>query len=222
MKSYKETKEQLKQLEDYRSFQYRATRLPEMVEKETKHFKDVQEFYKEEGFNHLSVVEIIRTFIKVDILKLSLMQSTHGIYVDGNTPQYPSEAETVAKFTLETSDIDFYQLILPEDLEKKNEEIKEAIISFNRSVEPFLQSIEKNAGDVTTTVQAVITELFNSNPHILSKIYDETYYETVLNYMIDNAFENTWKQQKVQTPLVSFYAMFTLSFYDNVYLDQLV
>ncbi|CAD2078889.1 hypothetical protein [Jeotgalicoccus meleagridis] len=222
MKSYKETKEYLKQLEDYRSFQYRSTRLPEMVEKETKHFKDVQEFYKEEGFNHLSVVEIIRTFIKVDILKLSLMQSTHGIYVDGNTPQYPSEAETVAKFTLETSDIDFYQLILPEDLEKKNEEIKEAIISFNRSVEPFLQSIEKNAGDVTTTVQAVITELFNSNPHILSKIYDETYYETVLNYMIDNAFENTWKQQKVQTPLVSFYAMFTLSFYDNVYLDQLV
>lgn len=222
MKSYKETKEYLKQLEDYRSFQYRATRLPEMVEKETKHFKDVQEFYKEEGFNHLSVVEIIRTFIKVDILKLSLMQSTHGIYVDGNTPQYPSEAETVAKFTLETSDIDFYPLILPEDLEKKNEEIKEAIISFNRSVEPFLQSIEKNAGDVTTTVQAVITELFNSNPHILSKIYDETYYETVLNYMIDNAFENTWKQQKVQTPLVSFYAMFTLSFYDNVYLDQLV
>lgn len=222
MKSYKETKEYLKQLEDYRSFQYRSTRLPEMVEKETKHFKDVQEFYKEEGFNHLSVVEIIRTFIKVDILKLSLMQSAHGIYVDGNTPQYPSEAETVAKFTLETSDIDFYQLILPEDLEKKNEEIKEAIISFNRSVEPFLQSIEKNAGDVTTTVQAVITELFNSNPHILSKIYDETYYETVLNYMIDNAFENTWKQQKVQTPLVSFYAMFTLSFYDNVYLDQLV
>ena len=222
MKSYKETKEYLKQLEDYRSFQYRSTRLPEMVERETKHFKDVQEFYKEEGFNHLSVVEIIRTFIKVDILKLSLMQSTHGIYVDGNTPQYPSEAETVAKFTLETSDIDFYQLILPEDLEKKNEEIKEAIISFNRSVEPFLQSIEKNAGDVTTTVQAVITELFNSNPHILSKIYDETYYETVLNYMIDNAFENTWKQQKVQTPLVSFYAMFTLSFYDNVYLDQLV
>ena len=222
MKSYKETKEYLKQLEDYRSFQYRSTRLPEMVEKETKHFKDVQEFYKEEGFNHLSVVEIIRTFIKVDILKLSLMQSTHGIYVDGNTPQYPSEAETVAKFTLETSDIDFYQLILPEDLEKKNEEIKEAIISFNRSVEPFLQSIEKNAGDVTTTVQAVITELFNSNPHILSKIYDETYYGTVLNYMIDNAFENTWKQQKVQTPLVSFYAMFTLSFYDNVYLDQLV
>ena len=222
MKSYKETKEYLKQLEDYRSFQYRSTRLPEMLEKETKHFKDVQEFYKEEGFNHLSVVEIIRTFIKVDILKLSLMQSTHGIYVDGNTPQYPSEAETVAKFTLETSDIDFYQLILPEDLEKKNEEIKEAIISFNRSVEPFLQSIEKNAGDVTTTVQAVITELFNSNPHILSKIYDETYYETVLNYMIDNAFENTWKQQKVQTPLVSFYAMFTLSFYDNVYLDQLV
>ena len=169
MKSYKETKEYLKQLEDYRSFQYRSTRLPEMVEKETKHFKDVQEFYKEEGFNHLSVVEIIRTFIKVDILKLSLMQSTHGIYVDGNTPQYPSEAETVAKFTLETSDIDFYQLILPEDLEKKNKEIKEAIISFNRSVEPFLQSIEKNAGDVTTTVQAVITELFNSNPHILSK-----------------------------------------------------
>ena len=222
MKSYKETKEYLKQLEDYRSFQYRSTRLPEMVERETKHFKDVQEFYKEEGFNHLSVVEIIRTFIKVDILKLSLMQSTHGIYVDGNTPQYPSEAETVAKFTLETSDIDFYPLILPEDLEKKNEEIKEAIISFNRSVEPFLQSIEKNAGDVTTTVQAVITELFNSNPHILSKIYDETYYETVLNYMIDNAFENTWKQQKVQTPLVSFYAMFTLSFYDNVYLDQLV
>ena len=222
MKSYKETKEYLKQLEDYRSFQYRSTRLPEMLEKETKHFKDVQEFYKEEGFNHLSVVEIIRTFIKVDILKLSLMQSTHGIYVDGNTPQYPSEAETVAKFTLETSDIDFYQLILPEDLEKKNEEIKEAIISFNRSVEPFLQSIEKNAGDVTTTVQAVITELFNSNPHILSKIYDETYYETVLNYMIDNAFENTWKQQKVQTPLVSFYAMFTLSFYDNLYLDQLV
>ena len=222
MKSYKETKEYLKQLEDYRSFQYRATRLPEMVEKETKHFKDVQEFYKEEGFNHLSVVEIIRTFIKVDILKLSLMQSTHGIYIDGDTPQYPSEAETVAKLTLETSDIDFYQLILPEDLEKKNEEIKEAIISFNRSVEPFLQSIEKNAGDVTTTVQAVITELFNSNPHILSKIYDETYYETVLNYMIDNAFENTWKQQKVQTPLVSFYAMFTLSFYDNVYLGQLV
>ena len=222
MKSYKETKEYLKQLEDYRSFQYRSTRLPEMLEKETKHFKDVQEFYKEEGFNHLSVVEIIRTFIKVDILKLSLMQSTHGIYIDGDTPQYPSEAETVAKFTLETSDIDFYQLILPEDLEKKNEEIKEAIISFNRSVEPFLQSIEKNAGDVTTTVQAVITELFNSNPHILSKIYDETYYETVLNYMIDNAFENTWKQQKVQTPLVSFYAMFTLSFYDNVYLDQLV
>ena len=222
MKSYKETKEYLKQLEDYRSFQYRSTRLPEMVEKETKHFKDVQEFYKEEGFNHLSVVEIIRTFIKVDILKLSLMQSTHGIYIDGDTHQYPSEAETVAKFTLETSDIDFYQLILPEDLEKKNEEIKETIISFNRSVEPFLQSIEKNAGDVTTTVQAVITELFNSNPHILSKIYDETYYETVLNYMIDNAFENTWKQQKVQTPLVSFYAMFTLSFYDNVYLDQLV
>src|SRR5699024_4147002 len=107
MKSYKETKEQLKQLEDYRSFQYRATRFAEMVEREAKHFKEVQHFYKEEGLNHLSVVEIIRTFIKVDILKLSLMQSTHGIYVDENTPQYPSEAETVAKFTLETSDIDF-------------------------------------------------------------------------------------------------------------------
>lgn len=33
MKSYKETKEYLKQLEDYRSFQYRSTRLPEMVER---------------------------------------------------------------------------------------------------------------------------------------------------------------------------------------------
>ncbi|MCK1975522.1 hypothetical protein LNK15_00445 [Jeotgalicoccus huakuii] len=222
MKSYKETKEYLKQLEDFRSFKYRATRLPEMVAKETKHFEYVQEFFKEEGFNHLSVVEIIRSFIKMDLLKLSLMQSTHGIYVNDNTPQYPSEAETVAKFTLENSDIDFYPLILPDELEKVNKDTRDAIISFNKSIEPFLQSIEKNAGDITETVQAVITELFNSNTHILNKIYDETYYNTVLNYMIDNAFENTWKKQKVQTPLVSFYAMFTLSFYDNVYLDQLV
>lgn len=193
-----------------------------MVDKENKNFEAIQEFFKEEGFNHLSVVEIIRSFIKMELLKLSLMQSTHGIYLNGDTPQYPSEAETVAKFTLESSDIDFYQLILPDELEKINQDTKKEIISYTKSIEPFLQSIEKNAGDVTETVQAVITELFNSNTHILSKIFDDTYYNTVLNYMIDNAFENTWKQQKVQTPLVSFYAMFTLSFYDNVYLDQLV
>lgn len=222
MKSYKETKKYLEQLEDYRSFNYRSTRLPEMVDKENKNFEAIQEFFKEEGFNHLSVVEIIRSFIKMELLKLSLMQSTHGIYLNGDTPQYPSEAETVAKFTLESSDIDFYQLILPDELEKINQDTKKEIISYTKSIEPFLQSIEKNAGDVTETVQAVITELFNSNTHILSKIFDDTYYNTVLNYMIDNAFENTWKQQKVQTPLVSFYAMFTLSFYDNVYLDQLV
>src|SRR5699024_12197321 len=147
MKSYKETKEYLKQLEDFRSFNYRATRLPEMVANETKHFEDVQEFFKEEGFNHLSVVEIIRSFIKMEILKLSLMQSTHGIYLNGDTPQYPSEAETVAKFTLENSDIGFYQLILPVELEKVNQEIKDAIISFTKSVEPLLQNIKKNEGN---------------------------------------------------------------------------
>lgn len=221
MDSYKKIKEQLLESSDYRSFTYRATRLPEMLDKEAAYFQDVQENFKEEGFNHLSVVELCRTFIKVDILKLSLMQSTHGVYVENNL-HYPEEEETLERFTLESTDKDFYPLQLPEDLEKINEEVRTKIIEFNRSIEPFLKNVEQNVGGINETLKVVITELMGSNPHILSKVYDETYYDVVFNYAINNAFEAAWKKQLVKTPLVSFYSVFTLSYYDDMFKEQLM
>lgn len=221
MDSYKKVKEELLEATDYRSFIYRSTRLPELIDKELKYFNDIQENFKEEGFNHLSVVELIRTFVRVDILKLSLMQSTHGVYVENNL-HYPEEQETLERFTLENTHKDFYQLQLPEDLEKINEEVRGKIVEFNQSIEPFLKQIEQNVDGINETLKAVITELMDSNPHILSKIYDETYYDVVLNYNINNAFEGAWKKKLVETPLVSFYSVFTLSFYDDMFKEQLM
>ncbi|SOC41685.1 hypothetical protein [Salinicoccus kekensis] len=221
MQSYKKTKEDLLKAEDYRSFTVRSRYLPGMMDGEAAHFKKIQETYKEEGFNHLSAVELCRTFIKVDLLKLSLMQSTHGVFTDGDKPYYPMEHEVLGKFTLNQSDMDFHELELPEDLEKLNLEIRDKIIEFTKSIEPFLQLIEKNAGDFNETFQTVMTVLINDNPHILSKIYDATYYGTVLDYNIDNAFEKAWKEQLVEKPLVSFYAAFTLARYDNMFKSQL-
>lgn len=221
MQSYKKTKEDLLKAEDYRSFTVRSRYLPGMMDGEAAHFKKIQETYKEEGFNHLSAVELCRTFIKVDLLKLSLMQSTHGVFTDGDKPYYPMEHEVLGKFTLNQSDMDFHELELPEDLEKLNLEIRDKIIEFTKSIEPFLQLIEKKAGDFNETFQTVMTVLINDNPHILSKIYDATYYGTVLDYNIDNAFEKAWKEQLVEKPLVSFYAAFTLARYDNMFKSQL-
>ncbi|MFD2829968.1 hypothetical protein [Corticicoccus populi] len=221
MESYKQAKEQLLSQKDYRSFIYRATRLPEMMDKELAYFKEIQENFKEEGFNHLSAVELCRTFVRVDILKLSLMQSTHGIYTDGSL-HYAEEQETLEKFTLENSKLDFYQLQLPEDLEKINGEVREKVIEFNKGIEPFLRLIEENVGQINETLKVVITELMNSNPHILSKIYDETFYDVVLDYNINNAFEASWKKQTLKTPLVSFYSVFTLSYYDDMFKEQLM
>lgn len=221
MQSYKKTKDDLLKAEDYRSFTVRSRYLPGMMDGEAAHFKKIQETYKEEGFNHLSAVELCRTFIKVDLLKLSLMQSTHGVFTDGDKPYYPMEHEVLGKFTLNQSDMDFHELELPEDLEKLNLEIRDKIIEFTKSIEPFLQLIEKNAGDFNETFQTVMTVLINDNPHILSKIYDATYYGTVLDYNIDNAFEKAWKEQLVEKPLVSFYAAFTLARYDNMFKSQL-
>lgn len=221
MESYKQAKERLLNAEDYRSFTYRATRLPEMLDKEIAYFEEIQENFKEEGFNHLSAVELCRTFVKVDILKLSLMQSTHGIYTEGNL-HYAEEQETLEKFTLENSPLDFYQLKLPEELESVNEQAREKVIEFNKGIEPFLRLIEENVGQINETLKVVITQLMDSNPHILSKIYDETFYNVVLDYNINNAFEASWKKQLVKTPLVSFYSVFTLSQYDNMFKEQLM
>lgn len=221
MESYKMAKDDLLKAEDYRSFAVRSRCLPGMLDKESAHFKDIQETYKEEGFNHLSAVELCRSFIKVDLMKLSLMQSTHGIFTDGEKPYYPMEHEVLDKFTLNDSEIDFHELQLPEDLERINMETRNKIIEFTKSIEPFLQLIEKNTGDFNETFQTVLGVLVNDNPHILSKIYDDTYYETVLNYNIDNAFEKAWKNQLVEKPLVSFYAAFTLARYDNMFKSQL-
>ncbi len=221
MESYKKTKESLLKAEDYRSFTVRSRHLPEMMDKEAAHFKEIQETYKDEGFNHLSAVELCRTFIKVDLLKLSLMQSTHGIFADGDKPFYPMEQEVLDKFTLNRSDIDFHELQLPRDLEKINIDIRNKIIEFTKSIEPFLQLIEKNAGDFNETFQTVMGVLISDNPHILSKVFDSTYYEVVLDYIIDNAFEKAWKDQLVEKPLVSFYAAFTLARYDNMFKSQL-
>lgn len=221
MESYKKTKEKLLKAEDYRSFTVRSRYLPEILDKESARFKEIQETYKDEGFNHLSAIELCRTFIKVDVLKLSLMQSTHGIFTGGDKPHYPMEHEVLDKFTLNKSGIDFYELQLPGELEKINIEVRNKIIEFTKSMEPFLQLIEKNTGDFNETFKAVISVLVGDNPHILSKVYDPTYYNTVLNYNIDNAFEKAWKEQLVEKPLVSFYAAFTLAHYDNMFKSQL-
>jgi len=222
MNSYKKAKEALLETEDYRNFTTRAKYLPEMLDKESAYFKEIQETYQEEGFNHLSVVELCRTFIKVDLLKLSLMQSTHGIFTDSKQPQYPTEKEVLEKFTLEKSKIDFYPLELPDELETVNKEIRQKIIDFNRQIEPFVHLIEQKAGDFNETIKTVIDELIQSQPHILSKIYNETYYITVMNYNIDSAFEKAWRDQLVKTPLVSFYSAFTLACYDSMFKDQLM
>ncbi|CAM4199234.1 hypothetical protein [Lacicoccus alkaliphilus] len=221
MESYKKAKEDLLKAEDYRSFAVRSRYLPGMLDKESAHFKDIQETYREEGFNHLSAVELCRSFIRVDLMKLSLMQSTHGIFSDGEKPYYPMEHEVLDKFTLNDSGIDFHELQLPEDLERISMETRNKIIEFTKSIEPFLQLIEKQTGDFNETFQTVMGVLVNDNPHILSKVYDDTYYETVLNYNIDNAFEKAWKDQLVEKPLVSFYAAFTLARYDNMFKSQL-
>lgn len=221
MESYKKVKEKLLQAEDYRSFTIRSRHLPEMLDKESARFSEIQETYKEEGFNHLSVVELCRTFIKVELLKLSLIQSTHGIFTDGDTPHYPIEHEVLDNFTLNKNKIDFYELQLPQELERINLETSNKIIELTKSMEPFIQLIEKHAGDFNETFQTVVGVLVDDNPHILSKVYDPTYYDTVLNYNIDNAFEKAWKDQLVQKPLVSYYAAFTLAHYDNMFKQQL-
>lgn len=60
MKSYKESKEELLKATDYKSFTYRMTRIPEMIEDQSKKLDDILAQFKEEGFNHLSVVELCR------------------------------------------------------------------------------------------------------------------------------------------------------------------
>lgn len=221
MESYKKTKERLLETEDYRSFIIRSRHLPVMMDNQTAHFEEIQTTYKNEGFNHLSVVELCRTFIKVELLKLSLIQSTHGIFTEGDTPHYPTEQEVLDNFTLSKNDIKFYELQLPEELENINIAVRNKILGFTKGMEPFLQLIEKNTGEFNETFKTVMTVIINDNPHILSKVYDPSYYETVLNYNIDNAFEKAWKNELTQTPLVPYYATFTLAYYDKIFKGQL-
>lgn len=221
MDSYKETKERLLEAEDYKSFIMRSRYLPGMMDKEAAHFEEIQTTYKDEGFNHLSIVELCRMFIKVELLKLSLIQSTHGIYIDDGELQYPMEQEVLNNFTLAENDIEFRQLKLPEEMESINISVRNKIIEFTKGMEPFLQLIEKNTGEFNDTFKTIMNVLVNDNPHILSKIYDAAYYETALNYIIDNAFEKSWKDELTKTPLVPYYAMFTLARYDNTFRQQL-
>ena len=221
MDSYKKKKERLLEAEDYKSFIMRSRYLPGMMDKEAAHFEEIQTTYKDEGFNHLSIVELCRTFIKVELLKLSLIQSTHGIYIEAGKLQYPMEQEVLDNFTLSKNDIEFRQLKLPEEMESINIAVRNKIIEFTKGMEPFLQLIEKNTGEFNETFKTIMSVLVNDNPHILSKIYDSTYYRTVLYYIIDNAFEKAWKDELTETPLVPYYAMFTLARYDNTFRQQL-
>lgn len=222
MKSYKETKEELLKATDYRNFTYRMTRIPEMIEEQSKKLDDILAQFKEEGFNHLSVVELCRSFIRIDLIRLSLMQSTHGVMTEEKKVQYPSELEVLQRFTLEETTQDFYPLDFPKELEEKNQEIREQLVKLTKELEPMLRLVEQNTGDMNETLQIVSTQLQKSNNHVLSKIYDEVFYTTVLDYNIDNAFETVWKNNLIQSPLVSFYSMFTLSYYDDMFKDQLV
>lgn len=222
MKSYKETKEELLKATDYRNFTYRMTRIPEMIEEQSKKLDDILAQFKEEGFNHLSVVELCRSFIRIDLIRLSLMQSTHGVMTEDKKVQYPSELEVLQRFTLEETTQDFYPLDFPKELEEKNQEIREQLVKLTKELEPMLRLVEQNTGDMNETLQIVSTQLQKSNNHVLSKIYDEVFYTTVLDYNIDNAFETVWKNNLIQSPLVSFYSMFTLSYYDDMFKDQLV
>jgi len=192
-----------------------------MMDNETAHFEEIQTTYKDEGFNHLSVVELCRTFIKVELLKLSLIQSTHGIITEGDTPHYPTEQEVLDNFTLNKNEINFYELQLPEEMENINIAIRNKILAFTKGMEPFLQLIEENTGEFNDTFKTVMTVIINDNPHILSKVYNQAYYGTVLNYNIDNAFEKAWKDELTQTPLVPYYATFTLAYYDKIFKQQL-
>lgn len=221
MDSYKKTKEKLLAAEDYRSFIIRSRYLPGMMDNETAHFEEIQTTYKDEGFNHLSVVELCRTFIKVELLKLSLIQSTHGIFTEGDTPHYPTEQEVLDNFTLNKNEINFYELQLPEEMENINIAVRNKILAFTKGMEPFLQLIEENTGEFNDTFKTVMTVIINDNPHILSKVYNQAYYGTVLNYNIDNAFEKAWKDELTQTPLVPYYATFTLAYYDKIFKQQL-
>lgn len=221
MDSYKKTKERLLAAEDYRSFIIRSRYLPGMMDNETAHFEEIQTTYKDEGFNHLSVVELCRTFIKVELLKLSLIQSTHGIFTEGDTPHYPTEQEVLDNFTLNKNEINFYELQLPEEMENINIAVRNKILAFTKGMEPFLQLIEENTGEFNDTFKTVMTVIISDNPHILSKVYNQAYYGTVLNYNIDNAFEKAWKDELTQTPLVPYYATFTLAYYDKIFKQQL-
>lgn len=222
MKSYKETKEELLNQTDYRNFTYRMTRLPEMIEAQSKNLDDILAQFKEEGFNHLSVVKLCRAFVRIDLIRLSLMQSTHGVLSEDKKVQYPSEFEVLERFTLEKADQDFYPLDFPKELEDKNQEIRAQLIQLTKELEPLLRLVEQNTGDMNETLKVVITQLQASNNHVLSKIYDDVFYTTVLDYNIDNAFETAWKNNLIQSPLVSFYSIFTLSYYDDMFKDQLV
>lgn len=221
MDSYKKTKKKLLEAEDYKSFVMRSRYLPGMMDKEAAYFEEIQTTFKDEGFNHLSIVELCRTFIKVELLKLSLIQSTHGIFIKGDTPHYPMEQEVLDNFTLNKNEIDFHELQLPEEMDSINISVRNKIIEFTKGMEPFLQLIEKNTGEFNDTFKTVMEILVNDNPHILSKIYDSTYYGTALNYIIDNAFEKAWKDELTQTPLVPYYATFTLAHYDKIFKQQL-
>lgn len=222
MKSYKETKEELLKATDYRNFTYRMTRLPEMIEAQSKKLDEILAQFKEEGFNHLSVVELCRAFVRIDLIRLSLMQSTHGVLDENKKVHYPSELEVFERFTMEKTEQDFYPLDLPKELEDKNQEIRELITNLTKELEPLLRLVEQNTGDMNETLKIVIGELQDANNHVLSKIYDDVFYTTVLDYNVDNAFENTWKKNLIQSPLVSFYSMFTLSYYDDMFKEQLV
>ncbi|SDK87250.1 hypothetical protein [Lacicoccus qingdaonensis] len=221
MESYKKTKERLLETEDYRSFIIRSRYLPGMMDKETAHFEEIQTTFKDEGFNHLSAVELCRSFIRVELLKLSLIQSTHGIFTEGDTPHYPTDQEVLDNFTLNKNEINFYELQLPEEMENINISVRNKIITFTKSMEPFLQLIEKNTGEFNDTFKTVMNVIINDNPHILSKVYDPIYYGSVLNYNIDNAFEKVWKNGLTQTALVPYYATFTLSYYDKNFKQNL-
>ena len=100
--------------------------------------------------------------------------------------------------------------------------MREQLIKLTKELEPLLRLVEQNTGDMNETLQVVATQVQKSNNHVLSKIYDDVFYTTVLDYNVDNAFENARKNNLIQSPLVSFYSMFTLSFYDDMFKDQLV
>src|SRR5699024_11499688 len=108
-----------------------------------------------------------------------------------------TEMEVLERFTLEKIIQDLYHLDLPKEIEEKNQEMREQLIKLTKELEPLLRLVEQNTGDMNETLQVVATQVQKSNNHVLSKIYDDVFYTTVLDYNVDNAFENAWKNNLI-------------------------